>query len=96
MRDFFVNLDDLQVDRDDEVLEASTGTYVLRDCRYYKTKHFSIKYRSVDGHILGIETTYDILMSGKLSDYEGTCAIVDSNSGDVYTLEELFQTVFDS
>lgn len=95
MRDFFVDLDALQVVADDEILEASTGNYMLRDYLHFKTKHFSIKYRSGNGHIIGIQTTYAILLSGKLSDYEDSCAIVDSSSGDVYTLEELFQSVFE-
>ena len=96
MRDFFVDLDALQVVANDEIMEAKIERGIsLRDEVYYKTKHFKIRYNSSSGHIIEISTTYDILMSGKLGDYEDSCAIVDSSSGDVYTLEDLFQTVFE-
>lgn len=94
-RDFLIDLDDLQIEANDEELSAVIEDHEVDDLANYKTKHFHIKFDAESSHIIELYTKYAILMSGKLSEYDNNCTIVDDGNGDVYTLEELFLVIFE-
>lgn len=95
-RDFFVKFDELKVQANDEILEARVENQEDFAERNYKSKHFQLKYDDATGLITELYTQYDVLMAGKLANYEDNCVIVDYHNGDVYTLEELFLEIFES
>lgn len=90
MKNFFVNLDNLEVEANDEIClavdEERTVNYYLR------TKNFIIAYDQ-ENHITSLETRLSHVLENKLRIYDETITIADE-SGDVYTLEELVYEVF--
>lgn len=94
--DLFVNFDNLEIVENNDNLKASVKNInEVKNIRRSNTKYFQVAFDEETSEIVEIFTTYQILMSGKLRDFEETFAIVDDRFGDVYSLEELILTIFE-
>lgn len=95
MKSLIVDFNALQIDANDEVLSACVEDKQTSNESVYATKYFQIHYDSLTEEITEIISRFDVVASGILTNYDDNCTIMDSHTGDVLTIAELFTTVFD-
>lgn len=90
-----VNLDLIDVVADDEVLEAEVVFSDSKNLEKLETKYFFIQYDPTNKEIYHLKTRYNYKDAGVLGKFDEQFTIQDINSKEKFTLEEIFEAIFD-